>query len=197
MSASLRPAAFLDRDGVINIDHGYVYQVDKFEWMPGVLTAAKQLSQQGFHLIVITNQAGIGRGMYTEADFAALSAYVTDCFAQAGAPLTATYHCPHHPSLALPPWLQNCQCRKPAPGMLLQAQHDWNLDMANSVFFGDKCDDMVAGTAAKVGTRVLLGKDGCEVAPDACADSGTTHRYRDLLTAVNDPDLRRSLHWKP
>ena len=188
-----RRAAFLDRDGVINLDHAYVHRVADFDLVPGVLEAAAQLVRQGFALIVVTNQAGIGRGMYTEADFDVLTAHMRALFAAAGAPITAVYHCPHHPELALPPWRMACDCRKPAPGMLRRAAAEHRIDLAGSVFFGDKCDDMAAGLAAGVGWRVLLGKDGAEVAADACAGAGTTHRYRSLAHAVADAGLWRAL----
>ncbi len=188
-----RRAAFLDRDGVINIDHGYVWRIADFEFIPGVLAAAAELGRQGFALVVVTNQAGIGRGMYTEEDFAVLSRWMCTQFAQAGAPLAGVYHCPHHPTLALGALRQACACRKPAPGMLLDAARDLDLDLAGSVMFGDKCDDMGAAQAAGVGTRVLLGKDGLAVPQEPCPRAEPTRRHAALAQALADPELRQLL----
>src|SRR5262245_60028041 len=134
----LRRAAFLDRDGVINLDRGYVYRHQDFEFVPGALEAAHLLAQQGYALVVITNQSGIGRGLYTEADFAALTEWMKQRFVEADAPLAGVYYCPHHPIDALGDYRRDCDCRKPAPGMLLRAARELQLALARSVLFGDK-----------------------------------------------------------
>jgi D-glycero-D-manno-heptose 1,7-bisphosphate phosphatase len=193
MTGPQRRAAFLDRDGVINLDHGYVYRVEDFEFVPGVLESAAELVRLGLLLVVVTNQAGIGRGMYSEEDFAKLTHWMRARFAERAGPIAAVYHCPHHPSLATGALRVACDCRKPAPGMLLRAQRDLDIDLARSVFFGDKCDDMRAGLAAGVGTRVLLGKDGHGVPTDPCADGGVSLRYASLDQALRDEALRARL----
>jgi len=114
----LRRAAFLDRDGVINIDHGYVFRRDDFEFVPGTLAACAQLHRQGLALVVVTNQSGIGRGLYSEDDYRRLTEWMTAAFAAAGAPLAGVYYCPHHPQALLPEYRRACACRKPAPGLL-------------------------------------------------------------------------------
>ncbi len=152
-------AAFLDRDGVINIDHAYVHTIDKFDWIDGVLQAAATLYQDGWLLVIVTNQSGIGRGYYTEADFQTLNDWMSQQFAQHGAPLAGLYFCPHHPEKALPAYRENCDCRKPAPGMLLTAARELNLDLSASIIFGDKRSDMQAGLRAGCAERVLLGTD--------------------------------------
>ena len=114
-------------------------------------------------------------------------------FAERGAPLAAVYHCPHHPTMGLGELRRACDCRKPAPGMLLQAQRELDLDLARSVFFGDKCDDMRAGQAAGVGLRVLLGKDALAIPDEPCADAPPHRRYRSLAQAVADPGLHTAL----
>ncbi len=191
--AAPRPAAFLDRDGVINRDHGYVYRIADFEFLDGALAAAAELAQAGYAVVVVTNQAGIGRGMYTEADFDRLTDWMRARFAGAGAPLAGVYHCPHHPTLAQGTLRQACNCRKPAPGMLLDAARDLGLDLAASVLFGDKCDDMRAARAAGVGQRVLLGKDGLSLPDDACADAPPHWRHASLAQALADTGLRAAL----
>ena len=153
-------AAFLDRDGVINIDHAYVHRWDEFEWVEGVLPAARRLVEAGYALVVVTNQSGIGRGYYSEADFAALTDSMRKAFAQAGAPVTAVYFCPHHPEKAVGQYKQTCNCRKPAPGMFLQAAADLDIDLTQSIMVGDKRSDMQAAFAAGIPTRILVGKDG-------------------------------------
>ena len=111
----MKKAAFLDRDGVINIDRAYVHKIDDFEWIPGVLGAARRLRDAGFSLVVVTNQSGIGRGYYSEEDFDRLTDWMKARFAEAGAPLAGVYFCPHHPEKALDKYRIDCGCRKPRP----------------------------------------------------------------------------------
>ena len=180
----MKKAAFLDRDGVINIDHAYVHRFEDFGFIPGVLQAARKLVDAGFALIIVTNQSGIGRGYYTQADFLALDARVRKVFADAGAPITDVYFCPHHPSKALSPWRCECSCRKPAPGMILKAIKEHDIDPATSVMFGDKQSDMQAAQAAGIGVRVLLGTDA---KTDPLPVEQATHHARSLLSAVTGP----------
>jgi D-glycero-D-manno-heptose 1,7-bisphosphate phosphatase len=186
-------AAFLDRDGVINLDHGYVWRREEFEFVPGTLAACAQLARRGFALVVVTNQSGIGRGMYAEADFEHLTAWMRERFSDAGAPLAGVYFCPHHPTDAAGSYLRACACRKPAPGMLLQAAAKHGLDLARSVMFGDTCDDLEAARAAGVPQRVLLGKDGRALPQAACADGLVGARFASLADAVIDSKLSRAL----
>lgn len=181
----MRRAAFLDRDGVINVDHAYVSRFEDFDFIDGVLEAARRLVDAGFVLVIVTNQSGIGRGYYTEADFHKLDQAVRAVFAEHGAPISATYFCPHHPTKALPPWKCECNCRKPAPGMILQAAKDLDIDLSQSVMFGDKASDMQAAKAAGVAFRVQLGTDGAADPSDPAPEA--THHAKDLLSAVTGP----------
>ncbi|TKB48825.1 D-glycero-beta-D-manno-heptose 1,7-bisphosphate 7-phosphatase [Ferrimonas sediminicola] len=169
----MRKAVFLDRDGVINRDHGYVHTIEEFEFIPGTLQACARLSQAGYQLVVVTNQSGIARGYYDEGQFRALSQWMGRQFAEAGAPLLGVYFCPHHPEKGLPKYVGECECRKPNPGMLLQAAEEHDLDLANSVMIGDKDGDIEAGRRAGVATciQVCSGKpvDGSSL-PDWIAD---------------------------
>lgn len=185
---ALRSAAFLDRDGVINLDHGYVARIADFEFVPGTLAACRPLAQRGFALVVITNQSGIGRGLYTEADYQELTTWMRAQFAAAGAPLAGVYHCPHHPTEGLGAYRVACDCRKPAPGLLLRAARDLNLDLTRSVLFGDKASDLQAAHAAGVPHRVLLGTDGVQ-APVADDCGLATARFRSLAEAVRSDEL--------
>jgi D-glycero-D-manno-heptose 1,7-bisphosphate phosphatase len=180
-----RPAAFLDRDGVINVDHGYTYRIDDFEFVEGTLAAAARLHAMGYSLVVVTNQSGIGRGLYTVADFEALTDWMRAQFAAAGAPLAGVYWCPHHPTDAVGSYRCECRCRKPAPGMLLDAMRDLDLDPARCVMFGDKRSDLKAAAAAGVRERVLLGLNGAATADDADADGLATARFASLADAVS------------
>lgn len=175
-------AAFLDRDGVINIDHAYVHRPEEFQFIDGALQACQRLVNAGYCLIVVTNQSGIGRGYYSEADFEKLCEWMKEQFAKAKAPITAIYFCPHHPTKALGAYRVTCNCRKPAPGMLLKAQVDYDIDMTKSLMVGDKASDMSAALAAGVHTRILVGKDG-QATPKPCSECTMT--AKNLLEAVH------------
>lgn len=144
-------AAFLDRDGVINADHGYVYRWDQFEFMPGVEDALLSLQQRGYKLVIVTNQSGIARGYFGETDFAALSERLTQHLAAKGVHLAGIYHCPHHPDEGLANLRVHCDCRKPAPGLILRAARDLDIDLPASLLIGDKSSDIEAGQRAGVG----------------------------------------------
>lgn len=180
-----RPAAFLDRDGVINVDHGYTYRIDDFEFVDGTLAAAASLHAMGFALVVVTNQSGIGRGLYTVADFDVLTDWMRAQFAAAGAPLAGVYWCPHHPIDAVGAYRRDCDCRKPAPGMLLAAVRDLDLDPARSVLFGDKRSDLEAAAAAGVPERVLLGTNGSAIPDESGSGDLATARFASLADAVS------------
>jgi D-glycero-D-manno-heptose 1,7-bisphosphate phosphatase len=157
MNQPLKPkAAFLDRDGVINVDHGYVSSPEQFEFIDGVFDACRHLQQQGYLLIVVTNQSGIGRGYYNEQQFHQLTDWMKAQFASHGVTLTDVFFCPHHPVNAIVPYQTDCNCRKPAPGMLLQAIQKYQIDPKLSLMLGDKKADMQAAQAAGVGRKVLV-----------------------------------------
>jgi D-glycero-D-manno-heptose 1,7-bisphosphate phosphatase len=150
------PAAFLDRDGVINVDQGYAHRIDQFEFIPGALSACRRLHEAGYLLIVVTNQAGIAHGYYDERAYQELTAWMRQRFVEAAAPLTAVYHCPHHPRGKLAAFRADCDCRKPAPGMLLQAIREHQIDVSRSFLVGDKETDLEAARRAGVAERYLV-----------------------------------------
>ncbi len=160
-----RRALFLDRDGVINVDHGYVHAAADTDFLPGIFDLVRTAREAGFLPIVVTNQAGIARGYYDEAAFRDYTAWVHRAFEAEGAPLLATYFCPHHPTAGLGPLRQDCTCRKPKPGMLLQAAHDFGIDMAGSCLLGDTQADLDAARAAGLRDWRRLAGQGA-VAPD-------------------------------
>ena len=144
-------AVFLDRDGVINVDHGYVSTWERFEFLPGVPDALRALQDAGYLLIVVSNQSGIGRGYYCEADVESLNQAIAQHLGSTvGVTLSEFYHCPHHPTEAEGEFRRQCDCRKPAPGMIRQAVLDHGIDLKTSLLVGDKDSDIEAGRAAGV-----------------------------------------------
>jgi D-glycero-D-manno-heptose 1,7-bisphosphate phosphatase len=152
----LTPAAFIDRDGVINRELEYVHRVEDFHVLPGVVQALTLFQAAGFDLVVVTNQAGIAHGLYSEADFDHLTAHMLATFAAQGVHIGGVYHCPHHPNGRVPAYAVDCACRKPKPGMLLAAAADLHLDLPRSLMVGDKPSDVQAGRAAGVGLTALV-----------------------------------------
>jgi len=154
-SAGKQKALFLDRDGTINEDLGYVGRVEDFRFLPGVFTALRQAQARGYLLIVVTNQSGIGRGHYSEADFTALTQWMIDQFAAEKITIAGVYFDPTHPTDAKGAYRRVSDARKPAPGMLLQAADALNVDLGRSAMVGDSESDMAAGQAAGVKTILI------------------------------------------
>lgn len=153
----MNKAAFLDRDGVINIDKDYVCQIEDFEFKDGIFELLLYLQSEGYKLIVITNQSGIGRGYYSEEDFLTLSAWMKQKLEENGVVIEKIYHCPHDPEI-------RCGCRKPDSGMFEKAIEEFCIDTKNSLVIGDKKSDLDAATKVGVGLKILvLGKNGQEV----------------------------------
>jgi len=146
-----RPAAFLDRDGVLNVDHGYVYRPEQLEWIAGAPETVRLLNEAGYFVIVITNQSGVARGYYDEAAVHKYHAHMQERLRAQGAHIDAFYYCPHHPDGAVKKLAISCLCRKPKPGMLEQAAREWPIDLTRSFFIGDNDNDMIA--AATFGIR--------------------------------------------
>lgn len=151
----MHKAAFLDRDGIINVDHGYVSQPAQFTFVEGIFPLCRKLIDKGYLLVVVTNQSGIGRGMYSEQDFHDLTRWMLDTFKEKGVEIAGVYFCPHHPDKAMGVYQRDCECRKPAPGMLQTAARDLDITLQNSLIIGDKLSDMQAGRNAGL-QRLLL-----------------------------------------
>ena len=152
----MKPALFLDRDGVINREVHHLYRIKDFEFIPGAFSACQFFQDLGYPLIVITNQSGIGRGYYTEADFHQLNGWMIDQFKAKGIHITRTYFSPYHPTHGIGTYRRNHPDRKPNPGMLHRAQQDWQIDLRTSIIVGDKESDIQAGIAAGLGSTVLV-----------------------------------------
>lgn len=161
---SSRPALFLDRDGVINEDLDYVHRIVDFRFRDGIFELCGTAQARGMALVVVTNQAGIGRGLYAEADFRTLTDWMLARFAERGIRFAGVEHCPDHPAHGLGPYRRENPRRKPGPGMILDASATHGLDPARSVMLGDRATDMQAAVAAGVGMRILLAASPAEAA---------------------------------
>lgn len=163
----IRPALFLDRDGVVNTDYGYVHKAENFKFVDGIFELVAAANRQGYLVVIVTNQAGIGRGYYSETEFHSLTDWMKSQFIEESCLIDAVYFCPSHPEHGIGKYRRTCNCRKPAPGLLLQAQQDLNINMFKSIIVGDKLSDMAAGRSAAVGTLLYLNDaadgDGCLV----------------------------------
>jgi D,D-heptose 1,7-bisphosphate phosphatase len=152
-SADSRPAPralLLDRDGTLNVDRGWVHRPEDFTWVDGAPEAIRWANDREILVLVITNQAGIARGYYTEEDFRAFTAWIGDELAVRGAHIDATYYCPHHPTEGFGEYRRECRCRKPAPGLIERARSEWGFDPDQSVMIGDAEHDMKAAAAAGI-----------------------------------------------
>lgn len=148
-NTNYQKALFLDRDGVINEDFGYVYEIDKFIFKNGIFEAVKSFADSGYVVVIVTNQSGIGRGYYTLERFSELCEYMLGKFNEHGVKIAKICFCPHAPE-------EDCDCRKPKPKMMLDAARELKIDLKNSVMIGDKDSDVKAGESAGVGRNFKL-----------------------------------------
>jgi len=152
-----RPALFLDRDGVLNVDHGYVGSQDRWEWVEGAREAVALAAGHGWHVFVVTNQAGVARGLYGEAEVGSLQDWVADELRRAGGTLDDWRHCPYHTEAKVDSFRKESDWRKPAPGMLLDLIQVWDLDPRRCLMVGDRDTDMQAAKAAGVAGHLFPG----------------------------------------
>ena len=164
-------AAFLDRDGVINQDTGYVHRWADFSFLPGVVDALGRLQNHGFLLVIVTNQSGIGRGYFTTDDFLALTDRMLDVLRVHGVTIDGVYHCPHLPAAGA------CSCRKPLPGLIERALADLPIDRDRSFIVGDKASDVAAGRAARLAAAYQVG--------DGAPAGDASGRFPDLARCVD------------
>ena len=151
----MHKALFLDRDGVINFDYGYVHKIDQFDFIPGIFEIGRKAISHGYKIIVITNQAGIGRGLYSETDFLILSEWMCGVFLQEGIEIKKVYFSPYHPTAGIGKYRADDYSRKPRPGMILDAKKEFNIDLQKSILVGDNQTDIDAGVSAGVGINLL------------------------------------------
>ena len=147
---TFQKALFLDRDGIINVDHGYVSDIEDFEFSEGIFSLLECFRDAGYLLFVITNQSGIGRGYYDESDFRTLTTWMTEAFAKKGITIEKVFYCPHTPDA-------KCRCRKPDIGMIEQALSKYPLDLKHSWMIGDKVSDITLADNAHIGNAIYIG----------------------------------------
>ena len=179
-----RPAAFLDRDGVINLEAGFVDRLERLVLFPYVIDAMRLLNQAGYLVVVITNQAGVANGMYDEAFVEQTARYLAARARQGGATIHGHYYCPHSPDAVVERYRTDCDCRKPKPGMALQAARDLDIDLKRSVVIGDRWRDLAVAKA--VGARGILVRTGYGATEATMPPAGMTadHVCENLIEAV-------------
>lgn len=168
----LRPAIFLDRDGTLNEEKGYLHAWEDWTWLPHTREGLASLKKAGYLLVVVSNQSGIARGYYDEAALAALNSRINRDLAGLGIEIDAFYHCPHHPEISGP-----CACRKPAPGMILRAARDLGIDLSASWLFGDKIADIEAARACGVRAALLTTGYGASQQKDCPKDTPVCENF--------------------
>lgn len=151
-----RRALFLDRDGVINVDKGYVGRKEDFEFIDGIFDVAKYAHSLGYLLVIVTNQAGIARGLYTEDQFMKLMDWVTSKFEERGVSIAGVYFCPYHPQGRIEAYRRESFDRKPSPGMFFRASKELGIDLSQSIMIGDKSSDLIAAMRAGIPSRILI-----------------------------------------
>jgi D-glycero-D-manno-heptose 1,7-bisphosphate phosphatase len=150
LTRAKQPAVFLDRDGVLNVDRGYAHKPEDIELIPGAAAAVRLLNEAGYYVLVVTNQSGVARGLYSEAAIENVHKHMQDVLKAEGAHIDAFYYCPHHPEGLVKEFAIHCRCRKPEPGMLEQAAQDWPIDLGRSFLIGDRDNDLLAAAAFHV-----------------------------------------------
>ena len=155
----MNKAIFFDRDGVLDVDVDYLHEIEKFQWIDGAIDAIKLCNEKNYLVVVVTNQSGIARGMYTEDEIKKIHSHMQSELKKFGAQIDAFYYCPHHPNGIVKPYAKVCDCRKPKPGLILRASQDLKIDLSTSIIIGDKQRDIDAGLNAGI-TNGLLFKGG-------------------------------------
>ena len=182
MNKKLFKGAFLDRDGVINEDFNYVYKKGNFIFKKGIFKLLRILSEKNFLLLIVTNQSGIARGMFSESEYNELTKYYIYILKKSGINIEKVYHCPHHPDFSLPPF-NNCNCRKPKPGLFLKAKNEYNIDMKNSLMIGDSLRDLEAAYFSGIKTRIFLTDKNMN-------SEFITHRFKNIDDCIkNIPNI--------
>ena len=177
-------AVFLDRDGTIVEDVGYLHELDKVKFLPGASKAIKLINESGFKVIIITNQAGVARGYFTEEAVKEINKYIQETLAREEAFIDMIYFCPHHVEGIIEEYRKDCYCRKPNPGMIEKATREFSLDLKNSFVIGDKISDIEAGHRAGCRTILLTGEDH-------------SHNEKEGTTISDHivPDLYQAVKW--
>ncbi|HEY5253795.1 MAG TPA: HAD family hydrolase [Acidobacteriaceae bacterium] len=196
---NLRPALFLDRDGVVNREIGYLYLPDQVEFTPGIFDLCRHAQALGYALIIITNQSGIARQLYSETDFRSFMEWMMKEFLSQNIRVDGYYFCPHHPEYGVGPYRKECEDRKPQPGMILKASTDHKINLQRSILIGDRCSDIQAGAAAGIPNLVLVRGtevNGCGDSPAHSVVSGLDEIIQ-LLISPNTPACNEPTDFGP
>lgn len=178
----MHKAVFLDRDGTIIEDIGYLNHPGEIKFIPGAIEAIKSLNQAGYKVVVITNQAGVARGLITEDMLQTIDKTLHKWILSGGAQLDGLYYCPHHPEHGVYPYKQVCECRKPHPGLIKRAKRDLDIDLSASYMIGDKATDIEAGKAA--GTKTIHVLSGRGIGEQKNLKGSPDHTAQNMLEAV-------------
>jgi len=182
----MNKAAFLDKDGTINEDVGYLDDPNKLVLLPRAAEAIKRLNEHGFKVIIISNQSGIAKGILTEDILQTIDKKLQKELLKLGAYVDAIYYCPHHPEHGLYPYKKVCQCRKPHPGLVKRAEKEHNIDLKSSYFVGDKLSDIETGKAVGIKTILVLTGKGKETKQEqGFSENKPDYEAPDLFHAVN------------
>lgn len=176
-----RPALFLDRDGVINVETNYVHRPDEFIFIDGIFDLCRNAMKAGMAIVVVTNQAGIGRGYYTEEQFHALSHWMCERFEENDVVINGVYYCPFHAEYGVGKYKMESFDRKPNPGMILRAKDDLGLLLDASVLVGDKASDIDAARAANIGMAVLMAPSSIDIYPKPDVQADSLFEINDIL----------------
>ncbi|QGQ98485.1 HAD family hydrolase [Paenibacillus psychroresistens] len=178
-----KKALFLDRDGIINVEKNYVYKIEDFEFMDGIFEILRFFQEKGYLLIIITNQAGIGRGYYTEEEFHILTAWMLKQFELQGIYITKVEFSPYHPEHGLGKYKLDSDCRKPNPGMILRSAKEFDVDLTESILIGDKDSDIEAGLRAGVNKNILI-SNGENISINERTANVIENNYVNLLSFI-------------
>lgn len=181
-----RKVVFLDRDGVINVDTGYLYRIQDLVYVPFFFDMARFFAEQGYSFVIVTNQSGIGRGYYSEPDLHKLMDHISKDFEVRNLNLLAYYYCPHHPKAAIKEFRTNCSCRKPGTEMVLRAASEHAIDLSQAVMIGDSVSDVQCGDRAGVGLNIWISGEKAWPADEVEQPSSTliAQTVKDVIATV-------------
>lgn len=181
-------AVFLDRDGTINKDVGYLHEKDKFEYIEGAVEGLRAIQNMGYLLVIITNQSGIARGLFTEKEYLELEGWIEDELRSKCITIAGSYYCPHHPEAIIPEYRVRCDCRKPETGLFRKAASGLDIDLDNSYAVGDKMRDLCICSETKTQGLLLNNR---EVIPEGCKNIRRCRDWGEVVEAIRAKSKRK------